>query len=163
MLKRYFGLIAATVFFAFQLWTGIAQAAALDASDLTVPLNGDGDTMTLTRTQYDDGQKLFINACSTCHVGGVTKTNPSVDLAPETLALANPRRDTIQGLVDYMKNPTTYDGEDSIAEIHPSLKSSDIFPKMRNLTEDELVNIGGFVLVQPKILGEQWGGGKIYY
>jgi photosystem II cytochrome c550 len=163
MLKRYFGLVAATVFIAFQLWTGIAQAAELDAPNLTVPLNGDGDTMTLTRTQYDDGQKLFINACATCHVGGVTKTNPNVDLAPQTLALASPRRDTIQGLVDYMKNPTTYDGEESIAEIHPSLKSSDIFPKMRNLTEDELVNIGGFVLVQPKILGDQWGGGKIYY
>jgi photosystem II cytochrome c550 len=163
MLRRYFGLIAATVFFAFQLWTGIAQAAELEASDLTVALNGEGDTMTLTRTQYDDGQKLFINACATCHVGGVTKTNPNVDLAPETLALASPRRDTIQGLVDYMKDPTTYDGEDSIAEIHPSLKSADIFPKMRNLTEDELVNIGGFVLVQPKILGDKWGGGKIYY
>jgi photosystem II cytochrome c550 len=52
-----------------------------------------------------------------------------------------------------MKNPTTYDGEESIAEIHPSLKSSDIFPKMRNLSEDQLVAIGGYVLVQPKILG----------
>jgi photosystem II cytochrome c550 len=163
MLKRYFGLVVATVFFAFQLWTGTAQAAKLDASDLTVPLNLDGDTMTLTRTQYDEGQKLFNNACATCHIGGVTKTNPSVDLAPETLALASPRRDTIAGLVDYMKNPTTYDGEESIAEIHPSLKSSDIFPIMRNLTEDELVEIGGYVLVQPKILGIRWGGGKIYF
>jgi photosystem II cytochrome c550 len=163
MLKRYFGLLAATVFFAFQLWTGAAQAAKLDASNLTVPLNGDGDTITLTRTQYDEGKQLFINACATCHIGGVTKTNPSIDLAPETLALANPRRDTVEGLVDYMKDPTTYDGEESIAEIHPSLKSSDIFPKMRNLTEDELVNIGGYVLVEPKILGDKWGGGKIYF
>jgi photosystem II cytochrome c550 len=65
--------------------------------------------------------------------------------------------------VDYMKDPTTYDGEESIAEIHPSLKSSDIFPKMRNLTDDELANIGGYVLVEPKILGNKWGGGKIYF
>ncbi|MCG9890131.1 MAG: cytochrome c-550 [Thermosynechococcaceae cyanobacterium MS004] len=163
MFKRYFGLLAATVFFTFQLWMGAAQAAELNAENLTVPLNEAGDTITLTRTQYDGGQKLFVNACATCHVGGVTKTNPSVDLAPETLALASPRRDTVAGLVDYMKNPTTYDGEESIAEIHPSLKSSDIFPKMRNLTDDELAEIGGFILVQPKILGDKWGGGKIYY
>jgi photosystem II cytochrome c550 len=153
----------ATVFFAFQLWTGVAQAAELDAATRTVTLNGDGDTITLTRKQFDDGHKLFDSTCSTCHVGGVTKTNPSLDLAPETLALATPQRDTIDGLVDYMKNPTTYDGEESIAEIHPSLKSADIFPKMRNLTDEQLRDIAGYILVQPKILGDQWGGGKIYY
>jgi photosystem II cytochrome c550 len=153
----------ATVFFAFQLWTGVAQAAELDAATRTVTLNGDGDTITLTRKQFDDGHKLFDSTCSTCHLGGVTKTNPSLDLAPETLALATPQRDTIDGLVDYMKNPTTYDGEESIAEIHPSLKSADIFPKMRNLTDEQLRDIAGYILVQPKILGDQWGGGKIYY
>ena len=163
MLRRYFGLVMATVFFAFQLWTGVAQAAELDAATRTVTLNGDGDTITLTRKQFDDGHKLFDSTCSTCHVGGVTKTNPSLDLAPETLALATPQRDTIDGLVDYMKNPTTYDGEESIAEIHPSLKSADIFPKMRNLTDEQLRDIAGYILVQPKILGDQWGGGKIYY
>jgi photosystem II cytochrome c550 len=163
MLRRYFGLVMATVFFAFQLWTGVAQAAELDAATRTVPLNGDGDTITLTRKQFDDGHKLFDAACSTCHVGGVTKTNPSLDLAPETLALATPQRDTIDGLVDYMKDPTTYDGEESIAEIHPSLRSADIFPKMRNLTDEQLRDIGGYILVQPKVLGDKWGGGKIYY
>lgn len=163
MLRRYFGLVVAAVFFTFQLWTGVAQAAELDALTRTVPLNGAGDTITLTRKQFDDGRKLFDAACATCHVGGVTKTNPSLDLAPETLALASPQRNTIEGLVDYMKNPTTYDGEESIAEIHPSLKSSDIFPKMRNLSDDELVAISGYILVQPKILGDKWGGGKIYY
>ncbi|WP_404789672.1 photosystem II cytochrome c-550 [Altericista sp. CCNU0014] len=163
MLRRYFGLVVAAVFFTFQLWTGVAQAAELDALTRTVPLNGSGDTITLTRKQFDDGRKLFDAACASCHVGGVTKTNPSLGLDPETLALANPNRDTIEGLVDYMKDPTTYDGEESIAEIHPSLKSSDIFPKMRNLSEDQLVDIAGYILVQPKILGDKWGGGKIYY
>ena len=163
MLRRYFGLVVAAVFFTFQLWTGVAQAAELDALTRTVALNESGDTITLTRKQFDDGRKLFDAACASCHVGGVTKTNPSVGLEPETLALASPRRDTVEGLVNYMKDPTTYDGEESIAEIHPSLKSSDIFPKMRNLSEDQLVAIGGYVLVQPKILGDKWGGGKIYY
>ncbi len=61
------------------------------------------------------------------------------------------------------KNPTTYDGLESIAEIHPSIKSADIFPKMRTLTEDDLVAIAGHILTQPKIVAEKWGGGKIYY
>jgi photosystem II cytochrome c550 len=163
MLRRYFGLVVAAVFFTFQLWTGVAQAAELDAQTRTVALNESGDTITLTRKQFDDGRKLFDATCASCHVGGVTKTNPSVGLEPETLALASPRRDNIESLVSFMKDPMTYDGEESIAEIHPSLKSSDIFPKMRNLSDDQLVAIGGYVLVQPKVLGDKWGGGKIYY
>ena len=62
-----------------------------------------------------------------------------------------------------MKNPTTYDGLESIAEIHPSIKSADIFPKMRSLSEDDLGTIAGHILMQPKIASEKWGGGKIYY
>ncbi len=96
-------------------------------------------------------------------MGGITKTNPNLDLRTETLALATPPRDNIEGLVDYMKNPTTYDGEQEIAEVHPSLRSADIFPKMRNLTEKDLVAIAGHILVEPKILGDKWGGGKVYY
>ncbi len=163
MLKRYIWLVMATVFFAFQALSGNAIAAQLDAATRTVQLNAQGDTVTLTRQQVEDGQRLFNYACATCHVGGVTKTNPSLDLAPKTLALATPPRDNVSGLVDYMKDPTTYDGEESIAELHPSLKSADIFPFMRNLTDDELKAIAGHILVQPKILEGQWGGGKIYY
>jgi photosystem II cytochrome c550 len=62
-----------------------------------------------------------------------------------------------------MKNPTSYDGLTSIAEIHPSLSSADIYPKMRDLTEDDLYAIAGHILIQPKVRGVQWGGGKIHY
>jgi photosystem II cytochrome c550 len=86
-----------------------------------------------------------------------------VGLDPEALALATPPRTNIEALVDYMHNPTTYDGAESIAELHPSTQSTDIFPKMRNLTEDDLVAIAGHILLQPKIVGQKWGGGKIYY
>ena len=55
-------------------------------------------------------KRLFINTCSGCHTGGITKTNPNVGLDPEALSLATPQRNTIEGLVDYMKNPTTFDG-----------------------------------------------------
>lgn len=160
MLKRYFWLAVATVFFAFQMVVGSASALELDAATRTVAKNATGDTTVLSLKQVKQGKRLFNFACSQCHVGGITKTDPNVGLDPESLSLATPKRDNIEALVDYMKDPTSYDGENSIAEIHPSLKSADTFPQMRNLTEDDLVAIAGHILLQPKVLGEQWGGGK---
>ena len=66
-------------------------------------------------------------------------------------------------LVDYMKNPVTYDGLDSIAEVHPSIKSADIYPRMRSLTDEDLYSIAGHIMLSPRIVNEKWGGGKIYY
>lgn len=140
----------------------ISQAVELDDAILTVPLTST-KTVTLTAEQVKRGKRLFNSTCSICHTGGITKTNPNVGLDSEALSLATPTRNTIEGLVDYIKNPTTYDGLDSIAEIHPSVKSADVFPKMRTLTEDDLVAIAGHILTQPKIVAEKWGGGKIYY
>jgi len=137
-------------------------ASQLDEVIRTIPLNST-KTVTFTPEQVKRGKRLFINSCSLCHVGGVTKTNPNVGLDSEALSLATPSRNTIEGLVDYMKNPTTFDGLESIAEIHPSIKSADLFPRMRSLTEDDLVAIAGHILIQPKIVAEKWGGGKIYY
>ena len=142
--------------------SSISYAVELDDAVLTVPLTST-KTVTLTAEQVKRGKRLFNSTCSICHTGGITKTNPNVGLDPEALSLATPIRNTIEGLVDYMKNPTTYDGLESIAEIHPSIKSADIFPKMRTLTEEDLVAIAGHILTQPKILAEKWGGGKIYY
>jgi photosystem II cytochrome c550 len=34
---------------------------------------------------------------------------------------------------------------------------------MRTLTEDDLYAIAGHILIQPQIVAEKWGGGKIYY
>ena len=142
--------------------TTSSNAVELDDAVRTVPLNST-KTITLTPEQVKRGKRLFINTCSLCHVGGITKTNPNVGLDSEALSLATPARNTIESLVDYMKNPTTFDGLESIAEIHPSIKSADIFPKMRTLTEDDLFAIAGHILLQPKIVAEKWGGGKIYY
>jgi photosystem II cytochrome c550 len=61
-----------------------------------------------------------------------------------------------------MKAPTSYDGEFDISELHPSIKSADIFPEMRNLTENDLEALAAYILIQPKIRGIQWGGGKVY-
>lgn len=139
-----------------------AWANDLNAAIRTVPLNS-SKNVTLTPDQVKKGKRLFNNSCSVCHTGGITKTNPNVGLDVEALSLAVPSRNSIEGLIDFMKNPTTFDGIDSIAENHPSIKSADIFPKMRTLTEDDLYAIAGHILIQPKIVAEKWGGGKIYY
>jgi len=140
-----------------------ASAIELDEETRTVTLDASGNKTTLTPEQVKRGKRLFNSSCGSCHTGGVTKTNPNVGLDSEALSLANPNRNSIEGLVDYLKNPTTYDGLDSISEVHPSIASADIFPKMRALSDDDLFAIAGHILVQPQIISEKWGGGKIYY
>ncbi|MBW4441625.1 MAG: cytochrome c-550 [Plectolyngbya sp. WJT66-NPBG17] len=163
MLKRFLWLAVATVFFAFQVLTQSAQAAELDATTRTVVKDANGGTVTLSLKQVKEGKRLFQYACAQCHAGGVTKTDPNVGLDPEALSLATPPRDNVNELVEYMKVPMSYDGTTDISEVHPSLKSKDTFPEMRNLTEQDLVAIAGHVLLQPKVVGDKWGGGKIYY
>ncbi|MFN6570516.1 cytochrome c-550 [Nostoc minutum NIES-26] len=163
MFRRLIGVVVATILLTFQMIVGSATAVELDKATRTVPLNDDGDTVVLSLKEVKEGKRLFQYACAQCHVGGVTKTNQNVGLEPEALALATPNRNNLEGLVDYMKNPTTYDGEEEISEIHPSTKSADIFTEMRNLTDEDLKAIAGHILLQPKVVGQQWGGGKIYY
>jgi photosystem II cytochrome c550 len=138
-------------------------AIELNASTLTIPLDNSGNAIVLTPEQVKRGKRLFNASCAACHTGGITKTNPNVGLDPDSLSLATPNRTNIMGLVDYMKNPTSYDGLESIAEVHPSIASADIFPKMRSLSEEDLFAIAGHILLQPQIISEKWGGGKIYY
>jgi photosystem II cytochrome c550 len=163
MEKKY---LRSFIFSIFCIWTVFnfpSFSIELDEATRTVTLDKSGKTVVLTPEQIKKGKRLFNASCSICHTGGITKTNPNVGLDPEALSLATPARDNITSLVDYMKNPTTYDGLESIAEIHPSIQSADIFPKMRNLSEDDLYAIAGHILVQPNIVSEKWGGGKIYY
>jgi photosystem II cytochrome c550 len=160
-MKRFILLAVATVFFAFQIAIGSVEAVELSTDIRTVPLN-ETDTTVLSLEQVQKGKRLFNDTCAQCHGGGRTKTDPNVGLGTDALAGATPPRDNIAALVDYMKNPTTYDGETEISELHPSTKSADIYPEMRNLTDDELEAIAGHILLQPKILGRMWGGGKVY-
>ena len=140
-----------------------AYAIDLDDATRTVALDGSGKTIVLTPEQVKRGKRLFNSSCGACHTGGITKTNPNVGLDSEALSFATPARDSIASLVDYINNPTTYDGLESIAEIHPSILSADIFPKMRALTDEDMYSIAGHILLQPRIVAEKWGGGKIYY
>lgn len=162
MLKKLFVTITITILFAFQTFVGNANAAELTKELRTLPLNDQGETVVVSVEQIAKGKKLFVDSCAQCHAGGLTKTNPVVNLGTPSLEGAVPNRNNIAALVDYLKNPTTYDGFEEIAEFHPSTKSADIFPEMRNLTDDDLANVSSYILLQPKVIGEQWGGGKSY-
>ena len=140
-----------------------AHGANWGKDTLTVLQNLQGDTTLLTEAEVKSGKAMFNRSCGSCHASGITKTNHNVGLDPETLALATPPRNSIDSLVDYLNDPTSYDGEYSIADLHPSLRSSDIFPKMRDLSNDDLRLIAGYILVAPKVQGDSWGGGKIYF
>tara|TARA_E500000178_G_scaffold196804_2_gene194877 strand:+ start:127 stop:600 length:474 start_codon:yes stop_codon:yes gene_type:complete len=151
--------------FLFFILPVIGNAIELDEATRTVIFNNvdKEEAITLTPEQVKRGKRLFNASCGSCHTGGITKTNPNVGLDIDALSLATPKRNSVVSLVDYMKDPTTYDGTKSIAEVHPSIASADIFPKMRSLSEDDLVAIAGHILLQPKVISEKWGGGKIYY
>ena len=163
MFKKYSRCFALALFCIFGISVTGASAIDLDEATRTVVADSSGTTVVLTPEQVKRGKRLFNATCGACHLGGITKTNPNVGLDPEALSLATPRRDNIAALVDYMKNPTSYDGLDSIAEIHPSIKSADIYPRMRSVTDEDLYSIAGHIMLQPKIVTEKWGGGKIYY
>jgi photosystem II cytochrome c550 len=163
MLKKNSQLFSLVFVCLFSIFVASASAIDLDEATRTVVKDGSGKTVVLTPEQVKRGKRLFNATCGACHVGGVSKTNPNVGLDPEALSLATPRRDNIDGLIDYLKNPTSYDGLESIAEVHPSIKSADLYPRMRSVTDDDLYAIAGHILLQPKIVTEKWGGGKIYY
>jgi photosystem II cytochrome c550 len=163
MLKKYSQIVSILFVGIFGLFVTNASAIDLDEATRTVVQDSAGKTTVLTPEQVKRGKRLFNATCGACHLGGITKTNPNVGLDPEALQLATPRRDSIDGLVDFLKNPTSYDGLESIAEVHPSIKSADIYPRMRSVTDDDLTAIAGHILLQPKIITEKWGGGKIYF
>ena len=163
MLKKYSQIVSVLFVGIFSFFVTTASAIDLDEATRTIVQDGSGKTTVLTPEQVKRGKRLFNATCGACHIGGVTKTDQNVGLDPETLSLATPRRDNIDSLVDFLKNPTTYDGLESIAEVHPSIKSADIYPRMRSVTDEDLTAISGHILLQPKIVAEKWGGGKIYF
>jgi photosystem II cytochrome c550 len=159
MLKKYTWPAVAIVLLTFVMFVSSVTALELDEASRTVSQNERGDTIVMSTKQLVNGKKQFNYACSSCHGQGMTKTNPNVGLDLETLSLATPPRDNIQGLVDFLQIPKSFDGEVDISEYHPGIKSADVFPKMRNMTEDDLVDLAGYMLAQPQI-ESRWAAGK---
>jgi photosystem II cytochrome c550 len=142
---------------------GAPGSALADVEDTPIPADASGKTIFITKDQLIRGKRLFLAACSSCHVGGGTRTNQNVGLAAEELAGANPARDNIAELVKFQNEPLTYDGLKDISEVHPSIKSADVFPKMRTMKQVDLYDISLYILYQGITIPEKWGGGKIYY
>jgi photosystem II cytochrome c550 len=161
MVKRIIWVAIATVFFVFQFQINSASALEFDADTRTITLNEVGETVTLSSEEVNEGQRLFNSNCTKCHLQGKTKTNNNVSLGVSDLAGAEPPRDSLLALVDYLKNPTSYDGENDLSEEHPNVSRPDLYPELRNLTEDDVYNIAGYMLVAPK-LDQRWGG-TIYF
>jgi len=139
------------------------RAAVADIEDVAIAVDEKGKTTILTKEQLIRGKRLFNVACATCHVAGGTRTNQNVGLALEELAGAAPARSNIENLVQFLNAPTTYDGLYDISENHPSIKSADVFPKMRSMKQQDLYDISSYILYQNQTIPEKWGGGKTYY
>jgi photosystem II cytochrome c550 len=161
MVKRFFWVAIATVFFLFQLSVGSANAVELTTETLTIPLDGMGKTATLSDQEFAKGQKIFVQNCTKCHLQGKTKTNNNVSLGLKDLSQAEPPRDNLLAIVDYLKNPTSYDGVDDYTELHPNVTRPDIYPELKNFTEDDVYDVAGYTLIAPK-LDVRWGG-TIYF
>lgn len=69
-----------------------------------------GNSRLFSAEELSSGKQLFEQNCINCHVGGSTLPDPSVPLSLAKLAGATPSRDTISGLVNYLRQPMTYDG-----------------------------------------------------
>merc|ERR1712151_1495894 len=122
-----------------------------------------GKTTSMTKEQLVRGKRIFLAACSVCHVGGGTRTNQNVGLAMEELSGALPARNTIDALVSYLNAPMTYDGLTDISEVPLSIIAADLWPKMRSMKQQDLYDISAYILYENYVIPEKWGGGKQYY
>lgn len=159
MLKKSTWLAVAIVLFTLVMFVSSVTALEMNEDSRTVLKNQEGETIVLGLEQYVHGKELFSYACASCHGQGMTKTNPNIGMDLKSLSRAYPPRDNLEGLVGFLKNPKTYDGEINMSLFHPSIESADIYPTMRNLTEDDLVALAGFVLIEPQV-NDRWAAGK---
>ncbi len=82
------------------------------AEPISLPFNLQGETRLYTAEDFSEGKRLFGENCKSCHVGGATLPNPLVSLSLEDLKGATPPRNTIASLVEFQRQPLSYDGQD---------------------------------------------------
>jgi photosystem II cytochrome c550 len=77
---------------------------------VSLAVNHQGSTLQFSADDLSAGKVLFEQNCLNCHVGGSTLSEPDVTLSLSDLQGATPPRDTINGLVAFLREPMTYDG-----------------------------------------------------
>ena len=156
MLKKIVLIFIAGVIFAWQSFAGNANALSLSEEVRTIPLNEAGETITLSNPEALKGSRLFVSNCAQCHIQGKTKTNPNVSLSKDALANALPARDNLEGLMDYIEHPTSYDGEEDLTLLHLNTERPDLWPEIRNYSEDDIKAVAGHILIQA-FSDPKWG------
>src|ERR687886_2800706 len=79
---------------------------------ISLDVDAQGQTKQFSPEDLSAGKELFETNCINCHVGGATLPDPTVSLALDTLAGATPPRNNIDGIVNFLREPMTYDGSD---------------------------------------------------
>ncbi|NEQ69283.1 MAG: photosystem II cytochrome PsbV2 [Symploca sp. SIO2D2] len=83
----------------------------LEATEpVSLDMDRQGNTKLFSEEDLSTGKELFEKNCLNCHVGGETLPFPPVSLALDTLAGATPPRNNINGIVNFLRQPMTYDG-----------------------------------------------------
>ena len=139
---------------------GCLSASALAATDsyisrylrvtepIPLTLNDQGETRLFSAENLSVGKQLFERNCLNCHVGGATLPDPTVSLSLTDLQGATPRRDTIAGLVTYLRQPMTYDGSEETIWCRQVSE--------RWLAQEQIENLAGFVLRAAQV-APGWG------
>ncbi|MBD2356376.1 photosystem II cytochrome PsbV2 [Tolypothrix sp. FACHB-123] len=148
---RYLFFVLLVVLLVYHSSTLPAQAANIDpyigrylhvTEPIALDIDGEGNTRLFSPTELSAGKKLFETNCINCHVGGATLPDPQVSLALKTLQAANPPRDRINALVNFMRQPMTYDGSQETywcRQLTPDF-----------LSQQQVENLAAFVLTAAK-------------
>lgn len=119
------GAVLAILAIVLLSWIGTLQPAAAQGhvdryvryylkveEPVPVMVNAAGDQQWFSGEALSTGKTLFEENCLTCHVGGTTLSNPPASLSLADLHNATPPRDTLDGLVAYLREPMVYDGSE---------------------------------------------------
>ncbi|WP_421658585.1 photosystem II cytochrome PsbV2 [Leptothermofonsia sp. ETS-13] len=115
---------------------------------IPLEVNEQQQTRLFSAEELSDGKRLFLRNCINCHVGGTTIPNPIVSLSLDALHGATPRRDTINGLVTYLRRPMTYDGTEETIWCREVPESW--------LSQQQIENLAGFILRAAQV-APGWG------
>jgi photosystem II cytochrome c550 len=150
MLRRWFSIIRPIAILTLCVGTWLvscpAMAANIDPYVIrylrvkdTIDLKYDGDrTRQFSAQNLSVGKQLFEKNCMSCHVGGATLPNPQVSLSLKTLSGATPPRDNIASLVNFLRQPTVYDGSEDTYWCREVPESW--------MSQQEVENLAAFVL-----------------